>query len=66
MKIKKVKRKTVCRLCGKGINEIGGFLQRVNSTGKPGIWECRPACGAHLHPDDRVMNAITGGVEHER
>jgi hypothetical protein len=47
-----------CRLCGKGPLEIGGYLQRVNEKGMPGIWECRPSCGANLKTP--VIDAING------
>jgi hypothetical protein len=35
-----------CRICGKGVADCSGWLQRVNSFGLPGIWECRPGCDA--------------------
>ena len=50
-----------CRLCGKGVLEIGGYLGRVNETGVDGIWECRPMCGADLTQEVRIMAAILGG-----
>lgn len=49
-----------CHLCGKHANEIGGWLERVNEKGVPGIWECRPMCGADLPQAERVMGAIEG------
>ena len=47
-----------CHKCGKGLNEIGGFLQRVNEKGVPGIWECRPACGVEMSADDSLLCAL--------
>lgn len=47
-----------CRKCGKGALEIRGYLRRMNETGVDGIWECRPACGADMSPDDSVVCAI--------
>ena len=52
-----------CRICGKGVLEIGGYLTRVNEKGVPGIWECRPMCGADLPQDTKLMLAITGEDE---
>lgn len=49
-----------CRLCGKGPNEIRGYLARVNEFGVPGIWECRPSCNADLSQEERVIAAIEG------
>lgn len=37
---------TRCRLCGRHATEVEGYLERVNEKGVPGIWECRPPCGA--------------------
>lgn len=38
----------VCRVCGRGANEIapeGRHLNRVNATGEtPAVWECEPSC----------------------
>ena len=48
----------ICRKCGKNELEIQGFLKRMNQTGVDGIWECRPACGAEMSPDDAVVAAI--------
>lgn len=50
-----------CRLCGKGVHEIGGGLTRVNETGVSGIWECRPSCDAEMDPDDRLLAALEPG-----
>lgn len=49
-----------CRICGKSVTEIGGWLERVNEKGVPGIWECRPNCSADLPHDERIMGAIEG------
>ena len=49
-----------CRLCGKTVLEIGGYLHRVNETGVTGIWECRPSCSAQMTDDDRLLAAIEG------
>jgi hypothetical protein len=47
-----------CRLCDKDANDCGGWLERVNEKGVPGIWECRPSCDALLPPDERIIGAI--------
>jgi len=49
---------TVCRLCGKGAQEIGGYLTRVNEKGVPGLWECRPSCDAHQTQDENLLMAL--------
>lgn len=49
-----------CRKCGKGVHEVGGYLERVNEKGVPGIWECRPSCEAKLSNEDAIMAAIKG------
>lgn len=52
-----------CRLCGKGIEEIGGYLHRVNEKGVPGIWECRPTCDADLPQETNLLLALEGEPE---
>lgn len=52
-----MKDKDCCRLCGKTLFEIKGYLSRVNEKGVPGIWECRPNCNDE---DERVIAAIEG------
>jgi len=47
-----------CRLCGKGAQEIGGYLHRVNEKGVIGIWECRPNCHADLPFETNLLLAI--------
>ena len=48
-----------CRLCGKGIDELrGAYLTRVNEKGVPGIWECKPMCGADLPKETLLLMAI--------
>lgn len=47
-----------CRLCGKEANEIGGYLQRVNERGVPGIWECRPNCDSQQTFEQNLIDAI--------
>ena len=49
-----------CRLCNKGLFEIGGYLERVNEKGVPGIWECRPNCAADLPQETNLLLAIEG------
>ena len=53
----------ICRKCGKGLNEIGGWLTRVNEKGIPGVWECRPRCGVYLPQETRIIQAIEGEDE---
>lgn len=48
----------VCRLCGKSLSEIGGYLTRVNEKGVKGIWECRPTCDADLPQETNLILAI--------
>lgn len=52
--------KTICRLCGKSVFEIRGYLHRVNEKGVPGIWECRPSCNADLTQDEALLAAVDG------
>lgn len=52
-----------CRLCGKGVTEIRGYLKRMNELGVEGIWECRPSCDAELSDEERVVAAIEDGQE---
>lgn len=52
-----------CRLCGNGIEEIGGYLHRVNEKGVPCIWECRPTCKADLPQDTNLLLALECGPE---
>ena len=47
-----------CRLCGKHISEIGGYLARVNPKGVEGIWECRPSCFADLPQETNLLLAL--------
>ena len=48
-----------CRLCGKLASELRGtYLTRVNEKGVPGIWECRPMCGADLPQETLIIMAI--------
>lgn len=49
-----------CRLCGRGLNQIGGYLQRVNEKGVAGVWECRPTCEADLIEETAVLLAVEG------
>lgn len=46
-----------CRLCGRGIDEAS-WLTRVNETGQPGVWECRPTCGIQVPQEDALLAAI--------
>ena len=47
-----------CRKCGADVRTCGGYLQRVNEKGAPGIWECRPVCGSDLPQDVSLILAI--------
>lgn len=49
-----------CKLCGKGIDEISGYLHRVNEKGVEGIWECRPSCDADLSQETNLLLALEG------
>lgn len=44
-----------CRLCGRGVFECGGYLERVS-----GVWECRPSCSAKLSNSEAILAAIEG------
>lgn len=57
---KSINKAIACRLCGKGVLEIGGYLSRVNAKGEVGIWECRPTCLADLSQETKIMLAIEG------
>lgn len=47
-----------CRLCGKHITEIKGFLKRVNEKGIEGIWECRPNCDSNINQEQSLLLAL--------
>ena len=49
-----------CRRCGKGLNEVGGYLERVNAKGQKGVWQCVPSCAATMSQDERLLSAIEG------
>lgn len=49
-----------CRLCGRGPNQIRGYLHRVNELGVTGVWECRPSCDADMSAEERIIAAIEG------
>ena len=51
-----------CRLCGKSVHEISGWLARVNPKGVDGIWECRPHCDAKLSEQEAVQGAVLGNM----
>jgi hypothetical protein len=57
--------KTGCRVCGKGVFETGGYLERVNEKGVDPIWECRPSCDAQLSDDEAVIAAVCGEATDE-
>lgn len=48
-----------CQLCGRGLYGLkGAYLARVNETGVPGIWECRPSCAADLPQETLLPMAL--------
>jgi hypothetical protein len=47
-----------CHKCGKGVQEIGGYLKRVNETGVAGIWECSPSCTADRSFEENLIDAL--------
>lgn len=49
-----------CQKCGKTVHQCGGYLQRVNEKGVPGVWECRPVCESDLPFEDRLLLALDG------
>lgn len=49
-----------CRKCEKYAPEIGGYLERVNEKGIPGVWECRPTCDSDLPFETRLLLAVEG------
>lgn len=51
-----------CHKCGKTPHEVHGWLERINEMGTPGIWECRPYCGAALTSTEALLGAIEGGT----
>ncbi|MFZ5699695.1 MAG: hypothetical protein ACOY9J_13470 [Pseudomonadota bacterium] len=52
-----------CRICGRGLGQIGGYLQRVNEKGVPGVWECSPTCAADLPTETVLLMAVERGDE---
>jgi hypothetical protein len=54
-----------CRLCGRIPTQCRGVLHRVNEKGVPGIWECRPICGAEMDQDDAILAAVEGRFDDE-
>lgn len=50
--------KPFCRKCKKDIDNIGGYLQRVNAKGEAAIWECRPSCDAQQTQKQNLLDAI--------
>lgn len=51
-----------CRLCGKNLFDIGGYLERVNKhvpEEKP-VYECRPKCGVQQSQETNLLQAIKG------
>ena len=56
---------TVCRKCGKGAQEIGGYLTRVNEKGVIGIWECRPSCAAIQTFEQNLLDALETSAKGE-
>lgn len=50
-----------CQKCGDGFPDmpIGRWLRRVNRTGIPGIWECRPYCGySEESQEEALLSAL--------
>lgn len=48
-----------CRKCGKGLSEVGGFLERVSPKGEPGVWECRPDCNVSMTDSQKLEAAVS-------
>jgi hypothetical protein len=40
------------------LDNIGGYLQRVNEKGVDPIWECRPNCDAMQSPGQNLLDSI--------
>jgi hypothetical protein len=49
-----------CRVCGATVFDCGGWLERVNEKGVPGVYECRPMCGADMPVEEKILGAIEG------
>ena len=47
-----------CNKCGCSANQCGGYLERVNEKGIPGIWECKPNCEAVMSRNEAILAAI--------
>ena len=47
-----------CRLCGKSLDQIKGYLKRDLPKEIPSTWTCRPSCEAKLTSDEAVLAAI--------
>jgi hypothetical protein len=50
-------RRRRCQHCGKGAEEIQGWLHPAQVVGGAGLWECRPACAAPVTPDEPLCRA---------
>ena len=50
----------ICRRCGRNAHQIGGYLERMNAKGQPGVWECRPGCWSQMTPDEAMLAAVEG------
>jgi hypothetical protein len=48
----------LCRLCGKNVWQIGGYLHRVNKLGEDPLWECRPSCTAEMPFEIAVLKML--------
>ena len=49
-----------CQKCEKSAHEVKCWLERVNEKGVPGIFECRPHCGAVMTPEQAILQALDG------
>ena len=47
-----------CHICGKTLEEIGGYLTRANEKGVAAIWKCAPSCSAQQTQEENLMQAL--------
>lgn len=52
--------KPFCCLCKKTLDEIGGYLSRINAKGIDPVWACRPACEVVQTQEKNLLDAIQG------
>ncbi len=57
--------KPFCQKCKKDLDNIGGYLKRVNEKGVDPIWECRPSCDTIQTQEQNLLDVINESVPGE-